>query len=262
MNTLRHTTRPGLTSEGSRGRTLLRLPLNYFLGHPVALRSQAHCPPHRPRGTTQAITQNRAWSSTPVTTLHSVPSVSIRPPTMSSCHSAIGVWRSQRRYSRRLPRRRPGSIRPGRGRMRCTVDFPGDMLPSAVLAASSWAMRRGPQRGCSHTRVSASAEAWWEHAGAGETGLSTRPGHPGHTGSTRYAGFGATPRTGPPPRSWVHRARRPARHGSAAQQQTTRPEPILTPHHHPHRTAIGKSIRPHIKRHLGPACQESAGTTQ
>jgi hypothetical protein len=31
--------------------------------------------------------------------------------------------------------------------------------------------------------------------------------------------------------------------------------------HHPHRTAIGKSIKAHVKHQLGPACQESAGTT-
>jgi transposase len=40
------------------------------------------------RGTTVAITQNREWSSTPVTTLASVPSASMTPPTMSICHNS------------------------------------------------------------------------------------------------------------------------------------------------------------------------------
>ena len=53
------------------------------------------------RSTTAAITQNREWSSTPVTTLasRSAPvtgSTSITPPTMSSCHNCIGPGRCQR----------------------------------------------------------------------------------------------------------------------------------------------------------------------
>ena len=80
-------------------------------------------------------------------------------------------------------------------------------------------------------------------------GPVTRPGRAGRSGSTRYAGFGARPRTGPLPRSWARHARPPARHGSAAQQQTTRPEPIPTSHHRLHRTAIEKPIRPNVKHH-------------
>jgi hypothetical protein len=48
------------------------------------------------RRVTAAITQNREWSSTPVTTLASVPSAKKIPPTMSICHSSIGRSRSQR----------------------------------------------------------------------------------------------------------------------------------------------------------------------
>jgi hypothetical protein len=44
--------------------------------------------------TTVAITQNRAWSSTPVMTFASVPSAIITLPTMSICHSSIGSARS------------------------------------------------------------------------------------------------------------------------------------------------------------------------
>ncbi len=51
--------------------------------------------------TTAAITQNREWSSTPVTILASrtTPvrgSTSHTPPTMSICHSCIGPGRSHR----------------------------------------------------------------------------------------------------------------------------------------------------------------------
>ncbi|SIS03593.1 hypothetical protein SAMN05444858_1485 [Micromonospora avicenniae] len=42
------------------------------------------------RLTTWAMTQKREWSSTPVTTLASVPSASMIPPTMSICHNSIG----------------------------------------------------------------------------------------------------------------------------------------------------------------------------
>ena len=103
--------------------------------------------------------------------------------------------------------------------------------------------------------------------GAGTTqadacGRSTRPGRLGHTDSTRYATFGAIPRTGPPPRSFVRHAPRPARHGSAARQRTSPPEPIPTPHHHPHQTAIGKPIRPNVKHQVKPQRQGSGGTTQ
>ena len=43
-----------------------------------------------------AQTQKRLWSSTPVSTLHSVPSSKSTPPTTSICHSSIGRPRSQR----------------------------------------------------------------------------------------------------------------------------------------------------------------------
>jgi len=49
------------------------------------------------RRTTVAMTQYREWSSTPVTILVSVPSASLMPSTMSSCHSSIGTSRCQRR---------------------------------------------------------------------------------------------------------------------------------------------------------------------
>jgi hypothetical protein len=49
------------------------------------------------RSTSPAATQNREWSSMPVTALSSWPSVSQIPPMMSSCHSSIGRLRSQRR---------------------------------------------------------------------------------------------------------------------------------------------------------------------
>jgi hypothetical protein len=49
------------------------------------------------RRTTAAITQNREWSSTPVTILVSEPSASRMPSTMSSCHNSIGTARCQRR---------------------------------------------------------------------------------------------------------------------------------------------------------------------
>jgi hypothetical protein len=49
------------------------------------------------RRTTAAMTQNREWSSTPVTIFVSDPSASLTPSTMSSCHSSIGTARCQRR---------------------------------------------------------------------------------------------------------------------------------------------------------------------
>ena len=49
------------------------------------------------RATTWQITQYREWSSSPVTIFASVPSAKTAPPTMSSCHSAIGASRSHRR---------------------------------------------------------------------------------------------------------------------------------------------------------------------
>ena len=48
------------------------------------------------RATTRAQTQNREWSSTPVTTLTSVPSARWKRPTMSICHSSMERDRSHR----------------------------------------------------------------------------------------------------------------------------------------------------------------------
>ena len=48
------------------------------------------------RATTNADTQNREWSSTPVTIFASEPSTRRTPPTMSICHSSIDRARSQR----------------------------------------------------------------------------------------------------------------------------------------------------------------------
>lgn len=59
--------------------------------------------------------------------------------------------------------------------------FPRRVLPFGVLPASSWALRRGPQCGCSrrssHTRVSTSAEAWCGHDG-GRCDRSINPASP------------------------------------------------------------------------------------
>jgi hypothetical protein len=46
--------------------------------------------------TTSAETQNREWSSIPVTTFNSVPSVSGTPPITSICHNSIARPRSHR----------------------------------------------------------------------------------------------------------------------------------------------------------------------
>lgn len=48
------------------------------------------------RGTTEAITQNREWSSMPEISFSSVPSTSTTEPMMSICHSCIGAGRSHR----------------------------------------------------------------------------------------------------------------------------------------------------------------------
>ena len=70
-----------------------------LLGDAVALEGLGEEPADRPgvaRTMMPAQTQKREWSSTPVRTLHSVPSSSSTPPTMSICHSSIGRPRSQR----------------------------------------------------------------------------------------------------------------------------------------------------------------------
>ena len=71
-----------------------------LLGHPVAAQGLRRRTPHTGRAVartmTRAQTQNREWSSTPVSTLHSVPSASSTPPTTSICHNSIGRPRSHR----------------------------------------------------------------------------------------------------------------------------------------------------------------------
>jgi hypothetical protein len=49
------------------------------------------------RMTALTMTQNREWSSTPVTIFTSVPSVRNALAVTSSCHNSIAVPRSQRR---------------------------------------------------------------------------------------------------------------------------------------------------------------------
>lgn len=79
----------------SPGRGLVNRPVNCL---PLSVRTSSGIPKRcsastnaahtaRPvaRRTTAAITQNREWSSTPDTTLTSVPSANLPPPTMSSC---------------------------------------------------------------------------------------------------------------------------------------------------------------------------------
>jgi hypothetical protein len=70
------------------------------------------------RSTSPAMTQNREWSSRPVTALSSRPSVSQIPPMTSSCHSSIGRGRSQRRELALARRRGWGWMRPLRTRAR------------------------------------------------------------------------------------------------------------------------------------------------
>jgi hypothetical protein len=131
------------------------------------------------RKVAEAITQNREWSSTPVTIFTSVPSARNTPPTMSSCHNAIGASRSQRRYSSRRRRRARGATKPRRTRIRYTAirDGTGDHPDRP----SSCTRRRGPHRGCSrrslHTAASTSASHWWGHD-RGRRDRSINPARP------------------------------------------------------------------------------------
>jgi hypothetical protein len=68
-------------------------------------------------GTAWAATQNREWSSRPVTTLNPRPSAR-RAPMTSICHSSMGLARSHRLQSVFFLRRRRGSMRPFRTRAR------------------------------------------------------------------------------------------------------------------------------------------------
>jgi choline dehydrogenase-like flavoprotein len=95
------------SNSTSPGRGLVNRPVNCL---PLSVRTSSGIPKVRSawakaaqtarpvaRRTTVAMTQNREWSSTPVTTLASPPSASWMPPTMSSCHSSIGRARCHRR---------------------------------------------------------------------------------------------------------------------------------------------------------------------
>ena len=62
------------------------------------------------RSATVAITQNREWSSSPVTILASRPPAKKRLAVTSICHNSIGAGRSHRLYCSRRLRRVTGSI--------------------------------------------------------------------------------------------------------------------------------------------------------
>ena len=103
--------------------------------------------------TTEAITQNREWSSTPVTTFASrnapvTGSTSITPPTMSSCHNCIGLGRSHRWYDSRRRFRFRGITRPCRTRIRLIVRVAGIVQSTGGFLSSSIRIRFAPQRGC------------------------------------------------------------------------------------------------------------------
>lgn len=84
----------------------------------IASASASHTGWVRSRGISRADTQNREWSSTPVSAFAEVPSASRNPPTTSSCHNSIGRPRSHR-FQWSLRRcRRTGSITPARTRHR------------------------------------------------------------------------------------------------------------------------------------------------
>ena len=87
----------------------------------------------RSRGISRALTQNREWSSIPVSALAWLPSASRNPPTTSICHSSIGAPRSHRlQYSRRR-RRGCGSISPARTRRPVDRRLRGQRLDRAAL---------------------------------------------------------------------------------------------------------------------------------
>jgi len=95
------------SNSTSAGRGLVNRPVNCL---PLSVKTSSGIPKRcsasanawqtaRPvaRRTTVAMTQNREWSSTPVTIFVSDPSASLMPSTMSSCHNSIGTSRCQRR---------------------------------------------------------------------------------------------------------------------------------------------------------------------
>jgi|tagenome__1003787_1003787.scaffolds.fasta_scaffold20927588_3 hypothetical protein len=103
------------SNSTSAGRGLVNLPVNCLplslstcWGQPNSRRvwtNAVHTARAVALGTTAAMTQYREWSSIPVTTFSSRPSVRKQEPTMSSCQSSIGASRCQRLYSLRFRRR-------------------------------------------------------------------------------------------------------------------------------------------------------------
>jgi hypothetical protein len=159
------------------------------------------------RSTTTAITQNREWSSIPVTTFASrtspvTASTSSTPPTTSMPHSCIGPGRSKRTYAlrgffrgRALTRSCRRSIRlivatdgtttggiPASG---MSLGSPPSDVQDAFLRSSSSRIRFAPHRGCSrrssHTATATDSGAWCGHP-FGRCDRSARPATP----STRY----------------------------------------------------------------------------
>jgi hypothetical protein len=123
------------SNNTSAGRGLLNLPVNClplslstWSGQPYSTRAAAnarHTARPVPRRTTLAITACREWSSSPVTTLSSVPSASHTDPVMSICHRSIGAGRSQALYDSRDRRRDLPATRCSRTSTRYTVDRDG-----------------------------------------------------------------------------------------------------------------------------------------
>lgn len=120
------------------------------------------------RSTTVAITQNREWSSIPVTSLADrispvVTSTRSIPPTMSMPHSSIGPGRSNRWYALLGFLRGRTRNNPCRIRIRSIVRSAGTTTPGAGLRSSSNRIRRDPHRGCarriSTTHVSTAGTA-------------------------------------------------------------------------------------------------------
>ncbi|GAA3638120.1 hypothetical protein GCM10022236_45660 [Microlunatus ginsengisoli] len=114
------------------------------------------------RSTTLAITQNREWSSTPVTIFASRSSpvsgfTKEMPPTMSMPHSCIGPGRSNRMNESRGRFRGRGLTSPWRRRTRLIVDVDGTCPTGNACSAchggpvrnNSSRIRAAPHRGCS-----------------------------------------------------------------------------------------------------------------
>ena len=152
------------------------------------------------RRTTVAITQNREWSSTPVTTLASVPSASSTPPTMSICHSCIG--------SVPLPAQVVLAAAGARRRGRSGRAGPGSGTPSSATAPAR-DTRAGPARapsaadptadapGAAHTPPPPPPATPDADTTSGPLGPVRNPARPvvAHSGPARCARSAATPRT-------------------------------------------------------------------